>query len=440
MKIPETPPSLRDLLAKQDFERMPELFAGVAQDLNRYLHWDELKYRKAPNDWSRETWWLALKLKRINSQKHLAVLKDKQGKPFAYGLPDVLLELIHRIDREGGTMLGVSTQVTNAAERDRYLVRSLMEEAISSSQLEGAATTREAAKRMLADGRPPRDKSERMILNNFLTMKRIIEWKDHKLTPELLLEIHRQLSEDALDVPDGAGRFRRDDESIDVSDMEGTVFHIPPPASELDGRIAAMCAFANGETPADFMHPVVRGIILHFWLAYDHPFADGNGRTARALFYWQMLRQGYWLFEFVSISQFLRKSPTKYGLAFLHTETDGNDLTYFIIHQVEVIRQSLAELHDYVAKKSEEVAACTHLLHQFSGLNHRQLAILAHAIKNPGYPYSVGGHQMSHNTAYDTARNDLLSLADLGLLEHRKVGKAHSFIAPKNLRERLAKT
>ena len=201
-----------------------------------------------------------------------------------------------------------------------------------------------------------------------------------------------------------------------------------------------MCAFANGETPADFMHPVVRGIILHFWLAYDHPFADGNGRTARALFYWQMLRQGYWLFEFVSISQFLRKSPTKYGLAFLHTETDGNDLTYFIIHQVEVIRQSLAELHDYVAKKSEEVAACTHLLHQFSGLNHRQLAILAHAIKNPGYPYSVGGHQMSHNTAYDTARNDLLSLADLGLLEHRKVGKAHSFIAPKNLRERLAKT
>ena len=63
------------------------------------------------------------------------------------------------------------------------------------------------------------------------------------------------------------------------------------------------------EIAGGFIHPMIRSIILHFWLAYDHPFVDGNGRTARALFYWSMLRHGYWLFEFISISQIILKGP-----------------------------------------------------------------------------------------------------------------------------------
>jgi Fic family protein len=164
-----------------------------------------------------------------------------------------------------------------------------MEEAITSSQLEGAVTTREVAKKMLAEGRKPRDRSERMIANNYVTMRRIVELKDKPLTPELVFQVHREISEDALDIADGAGRFRRAEEDINVSDMEGTVFHTPPRAGELPARLQSMCDFANGVTPGFFVHPVIRGIILHFWLAYDHPFVDGNGRTARALFYWQML-------------------------------------------------------------------------------------------------------------------------------------------------------
>lgn len=61
--------------------------------------------------------------------------------------------------------------------------------------------------------------------------------------------------------------------------------------------MTAMCAFPNGHLPDTFIHPAIRAIILHFWLGYDHPFVDGNGRTARALFYWAMLRQNYSLFE-----------------------------------------------------------------------------------------------------------------------------------------------
>ncbi len=211
------------------------------------------------------------------------------------------------------------------------MVRSLIEEVITSSQLEGAVTTREVAKKMLREDRRPSNRSEQMIVNNYHTMNHILTLKDQPLTKEPVFEIHREISEGTLNISDGAGRFRRKDEDINVSDIDGTGFHTPPPAEELESRMNAMCDFANGKTPEGFLHPVIRAIVLHFWLAYNHPFVDGNGRTARALFYRQMLYSNYWMFEFISISQFLRKAPTRYAMAFLHTETDENDLTYFII-------------------------------------------------------------------------------------------------------------
>jgi len=247
------------------------------------------------------------------------------------------------------------------------------------------------------------------------------------------------MSEDALDISDGARRFRRANEDVNVSDIEGTVFHTPPPAAELTARLEAMCDFANGKTPDFFVHPVIRGIILHFWLAYDHPFVDGNGRTARALFYWQMLHSGYWLFEFISISQFLRKAPVQYGTAFLHTETDENDLTYFLIHQAEIIRRALKELHDYVARKSSETRACLNARQKHPELNHRQQSLISHALRHPGFAYSIAGHGARHAVVYQTARTDLLNLAKMGLLGQRKAGRALVFVAPKDLEARLRK-
>ena len=124
--------------------------------------------------------------------------------------------------------------------------------------------------------------------------------------------------------------------------------------SRSDWRL--MCDFANGKTPGEFVHPAIRSIILHFWLAYDHPFLDGNGRTARALFYWSMLHHHYWLCEFISISHLILKAPAEYERAFLYTETDDNDLTYFIIYHLKLIRRAVDELHKYIARKTERVA------------------------------------------------------------------------------------
>jgi Fic family protein len=213
------------------------------------------------------------------------------------------------------------------------------------------------------------------------------------------------------------------------------VVHIPPPAEELEARIETMCAFANApDPPGAFVHPILRAIALHFWLAYDHPFVDGNGRTARALFYWSMLRQGYWLTEFVTISSVIKEAPAQYARAFLFVETDENDLTYFFEHQLSVVERSVAALIEYLERKQEAATIAPSI-----DANERQLALLAHAIRNPSTQYTIAGHQQRHGIVYDTARLDLHDLARRQYLTKRKRGREFVFLPGPRLRAFVAR-
>lgn len=220
----------------------------------------------------------------------------------------------------------------------------------------------------------------------------------------------------------------------------GQKVHQPPAAGELEDRLLRMCAFANEEPASGFMHPVVKAIILHYWLAYDHPFEDGNGRTARALFYWFMLKQDYWLFEYVSISTILKNAPARYGRAYLYTQTDENDLTYFVLNQLDVILRALDELRRYLRRKVAEARAMKEHLKPSADLNHRQIALLSHAHRHPGHEYTYESHRASHGVVYQTARTDLLDLEEKGFLSKTKRGRTFVFRAPADLAERLRRT
>ncbi|MFH0983688.1 MAG: Fic family protein [Planctomycetota bacterium] len=379
-----------------------------------------------------------MKLARVALLRELP-LKDDRGCPFSYWVPDSALEELHKIDMELGGHLGSPSQAVNSADRDRYMIRSIMEEAIASSQIEGAATTRRIAKEMLKTGRPPRDKSEHMILNNYRTIRWLREHKDEPLTRDLLLGIQGRMTASTLDDADAAGRFRLPSEKIAVfDDRDGEVTHTPPPAEELEERLILLYDFANAEeTAGEFMHPVVRAMILHFWVAYDHPFVDGNGRTARALFYWYMLRKGYWLFEFLSISQFIIGAPVQYQRAFLNTETDEGDVTYFLMYHLQAIRRAREELYHYLDQQQKRNAELLRLLKFRPGMNHRQDALLAHAIRHDGATYTIQSHEGSQGVSYQTARTDLADLAKRGLLIEHKIGRRFHYTAPPDLRERL---
>jgi Fic family protein len=366
-------------------------------------------------------------------------LKDRDGTRFQFCLPDPAPEQLHAITRDASGTLQADTQpITNPATRDRYIVRSLIEEAITSSQLEGAATTFRVAKEMLRTSRTPMDLSERMILNNYHAMQAIREMKDRELSPEMVFDLHLILTEDTLSDPDAAGRFRKPSETVGVYDLrDNELLHHPPAAEELAQRMSAMCRFANGQTPDFFIDPTVRAIILHFWLAYDHPFVDGNGRCARALFYWSMLRQGYWLCEFLSISEIIRKAPVQYERAFLYTETDDNDLTYFIFYHLKVIQRAIQEIQSYVQHKTQEIVELEKILRRSIGFNHRQLALLSHAVRHPDGHYTVRSHQTSHGISDQTARNDLYDLAGKGLLAEHKIGRLRYYTPERELEHKL---
>jgi Fic family protein len=448
MKLPSPPPNsaaaIGEMLATAKgparFQKLMSSALGPAPG-GKYRHWETFRHALPLPDFSAEAQWFAVKLARQALYRRLPLL-DREGNPFVFALPNIALEMLHQIDRDASGNIGGSAQVTDDATRDTYLFKSVVEEAITSSQLEGASTTRKVAKAMIQEGRAPKDRGERMIRNNYDGMLFIRRFVKEPLTPEIVLELQGRLTDGTLDIADGAGRLRRADEDIVIEDETGTRLHTPPHAGELESRLRAMCDFANGVGEAEFLPPPVRAIVLHFWLAYDHPFVDGNGRTARALFYWCMARNGYWLCEFVSISRILRRARGQYARAYLHTESDDNDVTYFLLYQMRVLLRAIADLHGYLARKAKELRETEVLLSRAAAavgdLNPRQLALIRHAIKQPLARYTVESHKRSHGVAYQTARTDLLSLAEQGLLQQRKVGRAFVFQPAATLHERLS--
>jgi Fic family protein len=448
MKIPLKPPSFEELIrkirgAKGNPERIFEVLkrGGGTMHRGEYIHWDKMRHLEPPEGLSVEEWWLAVKTARQSLYRTLP-FTDAHNHPFRFAMADPVLRLLHQVDRDVGGQIQAPEIIVNPQTRDTYLISSLIEEAITSSQLEGAATTRKVAKEMLREGRKPRTRGEQMIFNNYHAMQFIRTITGEKLTPAIVLELQRILTKNTLNDPKAVGRFRREEDDIHVVDTrDSVVLHTPPNASELEKRADRLCRFANEMDGDTFIHPVVRAIILHFAIGYDHPFADGNGRTARAVFYWSMLSRGYWLTEYISISRILKGAPSEYARAYLYTETDENDVTYFIIHQLNVILRAIQDLQKYLAKKSTEVHEVEAMIRQSPRLrgllNHRQIALLGHALRHPGTVYRIEGHRQSHKVTYDTARTDLLKLARLKLLEKQRTGRAFVFLSPPNLAARL---
>ncbi|MHB1324977.1 MAG: Fic family protein [Thermoleophilia bacterium] len=439
MKIPQPPPKGRlspDKFA--NFLGSEPLRKLITRANEEYLYWDKLKYKPMPEGLPPEEVWHYLKLVR-GTQRRATPIRDSHNHYFTYWLPDAAQRHLHTIDMQAAGRIGADQSILSSASRDRYLVSSLMEEAIASSQIEGAATTRAVAKEMLRTGRKPQNKAERMIVNNYLTIMKLRNISSQQLTPDVLKNLHISMTEGTLQNPEDAGRYRRDEDQIVVQD-QGVTLHIPPSANLIPRELDRLCRFANEDKDDHFMHPVVKGILLHFWIGYLHPYIDGNGRTARALFYWYMLSRGYWLFEFLSISQAILKGRAKYDKAFLYSEIDGLDSTYFVMFNLETVVKSLNKLHEYLERKQLEASEMGVILSEITGLNYRQQALLRKAIQNSDAQFTIASHMNSHNIAYATSRSDLFDLAERGLLTREKIGRKILFLVPNDLGKRLSKS
>jgi len=428
LKVPEKAPDWGKLLNECISSELAMKTINIVRKANsEYLYWDDFKYQPMPEGVAPESAWAMLKASRLFQTRDLS-LADSKGRPFSYWLPDCVLREIHLIDQQAGGAILVEDPSVHSEEKRRYMIRSLVDEAISSSEIEGAVTTRVVAKEMLRTGRKPKDRSEHMIYNNYRSMQMIKRHLSEPLTIDLVNKIHASMTENTLDVSLWAGRFGTpEDEEIHVFDSYGQILHVPPKAADLLASMEKLCNFANGDREDEFVNPIIKGILIHFWLAYVHPYMDGNGRTARALFYWYMLKHNYWLFEYLSVSTAILNARARYYRSFLYSEMDDNDATYFIVYNLEAIHKALEIRNTYIERKQKEKKNTHRFAERYPVLNLRQRALLSSALEKKHVIYTIETHANVHGVTYQTARTDLLALKDMGLLELRKEGKKFIF-------------
>ena len=166
-----------------------------------------------------------------------------------------------------------------------------------------------------------------------------------------------------------------------------------------------------------------------------HPFVDGNGRTARALFYWYMLKQGYWLTEYLSISRVIAMSKKSYEKAYQYVEADYNDLGYFIAYNLKVLDQSFKQLQNYIKKKQDERMLANTFL-RLGDINERQAQIIRMYMENPKEVLTVKDLQNKFMVTATTAKSDIVGLLKRGLLDEIAFNKVkHGYVKGQNYDE-----
>ncbi len=381
-----------------------------------FEYWDTIKYKRCPEGCTPQQLWTYVKAARVKS---MMSVWGKYG--ITLTLTNQMQRMCHEIDMNWGGSWGTDS-IIGDENKEQYLVGSLMEEAIYSSQMEGAATTRKVAKEMLRKKMTPKDKSQQMIANNYQTIQFIVSHKDALLTPELLLQIHQLMTEHTMQDPQEAGCFRSNNDVVVENGITHETVHIPPTYEEIPNFVEDLCRFFNEQDAPQFIHPIIRGIIIHFMVAYVHPFADGNGRTARALFYWYMLKQGYWLTEYLSISRVIAKSKKSYEKAFLYTEADGMEMGYFVAYNMRVLQQSFKQLQDYIKRKQEEKRAANSFL-RIGNINTRQAQIIKMFADDSNLVVTIADLQAQFLVSPTTAKADVVGLMNMGLLSEISFNK-----------------
>lgn len=403
-----------------------------------YLYWDEVKYKKPlPNNVSAENLWLGIKTIR-HTQRQNTPIKDQEGEFFTWQKLNYFDELLHNLDLNLGGEILVEKNTFEKKNKQQLVIRGIMEEAIASSQLEGAATSRQAAKKMLREGRKPNNKSEQMIVNNFLSLKAIEEkYKDQALSLELVLELHSLVTKDTVDSENEKPRLRKPDEPIYVADNNSdTIYYQAPDMNFVNKELQNLIDFANDKTvEKSFIHPVLKAIMLHFWMGYLHPFTDGNGRLARLLFYWYLLKKGYWTFAYLPISKVIKTSAKGYKMAYIYTEQDDNDLTYFLDYNVRKIKLAMLDFEKYLQKQVNKNSNMNQKSSLEFGFNTRQIQLLQYFNDDLNQKTTTTAYTNLNQITKATAIKDLKDLLNKGFLGGKKQGKNLFYFGTDKIRE-----
>lgn len=314
---------------------------------------------------------------------------------------------------------------------EERILRGVKEEAIASSLLEGANTTRSQAIKMISEKRSPKTEGEQMIINNYNTILWIEnEARNEAMSESLLLKIQSKLLENTSEDIKNIGRFREDSDKVCVQDQNFKSVHIPPKKSFLDKELVKFIDFANdNESKEYFFHPILKAIILHFMIGYLHPFCDGNGRTARAIFYWYLLKNGFENIGFLPISTEIMKKRSLYDSSFIYTEQEYGNITYSVNMMIEILESAKRSFEEYIKKEKENIKEKRELEKKYYdlSLNTRQIDLIQYFKKYPEKHTDFKYHATIQNISLLTSRKDLLGLEKSKLLFSKVISNKRLF-------------
>jgi Fic family protein len=389
----------------------------LSKFLDNYPHWNDFIHRDFSPATSIEIWNYAKVYTRMH-KTHIKIGKYD----FYFTVPNILFEKLHKIDTSVWWTL-ITNWLIPKWEQDRYYLKWLIDESIASSQIEWAATTKKIAEAMIQSGRKPKNKDERMIINNFHAMSYVSKYSREYLTMESLLAIQSLVTEETLDNTLYSGSFRVNNEIVVADVITWEVLHTPPPYSELPELMDEFIKFFNHESHTkDFIHPIVRGIIIHFLIGWIHPFFDGNGRTARSLFHWYTLKQWYNLMPYLSVSQMILESKIQYGKAYLESESDENDLTYFILYNMRQLEKAWKRLEEHIQWNLQKQKKLREK-HLSDGMNLRQAEIISWFEKERGLIITIQDASLRMSTPKPTIRIDIDNLVKMNKLRRININK-----------------
>lgn len=390
-----------------------------------YCPWSKARHIARELGIPAEAAWEALSVQRSAFRAIQTPIRTEGGDHFRFGVQNVFWAFAHRLDQAYCGRDNVAEDMSD--ERHRYLVEGIMEEAVASSQLEGARTARSQAIALLKSGRAATNDDEKMIVNNFSAMQAVEErFVRDDLTVANILEMHALLTGGLKDDQGEVPHLRAEGESISVIDkLTGDIYHKGPAAEFVRLELQRLCNFANSVGNDDgyaFTHPFIKAVELHFWIGYLHPFTDGNGRLARLLFYWFLLKRGYWAAAFLPISQVIKNAREEYPRAYQLSEQDSFDLTYFIDFNVTKMAEAMRNFEEHREKTELRLSRRREELRKYS-LNARQISVMDYLIRHPEQSVSVRSHMLLARVSNPTAINDLRELVETKLLKKIRSGR-----------------
>jgi fido (protein-threonine AMPylation protein) len=395
MLMPHSPPETGNDTSSRFWQ---ELEAKLAPLEDSYLHWHDLQQKTMPvQGINHKQWWQLLKAKRRARLQRLPFTIDRQS--FYWVLDDHLLKAVTSIEQQ--LSLHLPEQFADYLPADNFI-----EEAVASCEL--ADVNLDAAYDLLRTGRPAEAANENLCEALYASLSCL---PTVALKPEQLAALNAKLT----DLP--AANWRQGNYSLQYN--AETLFAAPA-VEYIQSATTQLCEFANMPLASfnGYMPPLLKAIILHYLCAYIHPFVDGNGRTARALFYWQLLQAGYSLMQVVSLSEILLQQKEDYYRAFLYTQTDSNDLTYFMMQQLSALQTAITVATQRLQEKTNHIIQLSDVLTQ------RQRHVLVEMQQQPDSLFRLARYQQRMQITYETSRTDLMKLAKHGFAKKQKIGKA----------------